>query len=1364
MASTVPKEAEQVMSEMPSDIPSIWIDVGGTFADCVRPMSDGTFRTHKLLSNGVYRMGVDGAHGGRITLDASRDDPPGFFVGWRAQLLAQDAGHRPGASGIEPLGTVVRHEGRELEIDGLLPSRILRGSVIELDSGLPAPVVGVRWLLGRTLKEKVGPLELKLGTTRGTNALLERQGARVALVTTKGFGDVLRIGYQNRPKLFSLNIQKPSALYEAVVEIDERLDSAGVPLKALDPGRVREALTSLVDRGITSLAVCLLHSYRNGAHEEAVGEIARELGFAHVSLSSRLSSHPRMVPRGETTVVDAYLTPVIRSYVDEIQSALPQARFRLMTSAGSLVDARRCQGKDSVLSGPAGGVIGVARAMTRAGIEKAIGLDMGGTSTDVCRCDGELERRIVMELADQEGSAGIRIVAPMLAIETVAAGGGSLCWFDGQKVAVGPRSAGSDPGPACYGRGGPLTLTDVNVFLGRMIPKRFAFPLDRAAAESRLRELRDSIVQAADRRYELTELALGLIQIANANMAAAIRKVSLAKGKDVRDHALVSFGGAGAQHACALARELGMRTILQHPLAGVLSAVGIGLAEIVRFAHHHVGKPCDQTTLDQLESIVDASWATLQRELIEEGVAPNDIQSPRITLDLRYRGQESTIATPWLRRDARGAIARGGEAETALDAELGAVLSAFETLHRDSYGFVLTNRPIELVSLRMELAGGRASPPRANSDVISRPASSTWFEPVVFERGAQPTPIFERSALAPGDFLDGPAVVVEATSTILVEEGWRARMTAEGDLVLTDQSPVSAPLVVSGTNDNRADPIALELFNNQMASIAERMGVTLERTALSTNVKERLDFSCAVFTASGDLVVNAPHVPVHLGAMGQTVKQLLLEETSIAPGDVFITNDPFAGGSHLPDVTVLTPVFDRREERLLFFTGSRAHHAEIGGIAPGSMPPFARSLAEEGVLLRRFRLVAEGRSREEELRRRLSAGPYPSRSVDENVADAWAQVAANRVGASLLSELVDRWGLERTLASMGHLQQASDRATTSALLRFAAGVHEFRDRLDNDAEIRARISIDPASSVENARRGFDSEAPNHQGREQGEGVLNQSSGTRPGRVVTIDFAGTSPVLRDSHNANPAIVRAAVLYVLRSLIDEPIPLNDGVLASVRIDVPAGSFLHPIAASDPTQCPAVGAGNVETSQRVVDVLLGALGIAAASQGTMNNLSFGRDANEEKPGFGYYETIAGGVGATSAGPGASGVHSHMTNTRITDPEVLETRYPVRLLQFALRRGSGGRGRHAGGDGVIREFEFLEPLVVSVLTNRRKYRPYGAAGGEPGSAGINTLLRAGSTEMIDLGPSRRIEVAMGDRLRIETPGGGGWGVAVVD
>ncbi|MBI2893679.1 MAG: hydantoinase B/oxoprolinase family protein [Deltaproteobacteria bacterium] len=1267
------------------------IDVGGTFTDCVASGPDGELLTLKLLSSGVTKGLVDDAGPEWVADPARSAEPRGFWAG--AELRVAGQIRRVAGRESDPVG--------HLRVDHPFDPPPGRGTPYEIDAGQEAPIVAIRRILGLRLGDRIEPISVRLGTTRGTNALLTRRGARVAFVTTRGFGDLLHIGFQDRPRLFELEIVKRPVLFERVIEVDERVDAAGEVLRAPDPDRVRRDLEAARRDGYESLAICLLHGYAHPENERQVAGIAREVGFANVSVASELVARQGMVARAQTTVLDAYLSPVLSGWIATLRHSLGAgSALKVMTSAGGLVEAGHFRGKDSILSGPAGGVVGLAHVSRQAGISQAVGFDMGGTSTDVSRFDGAFDLDLETE------KAGIHVVAPTLSIETVAAGGGSICRFDGFSLAVGPQSAGSDPGPACYGRGGPLTVTDLNLLLGKL--PRFPFPLDRNAAERRLAELCAQIVDGHGRRP--IELAEGLVAIANAAMARAIRAISVHRGYDPAEYTLVPFGAAAGQHACALARELSMTRILAHPQAGILSAVGLRVADVRVFRERSVLLPLSDECIAELGSVFRVLEEEAREDLSGQGVEAARIMAPRRTLDLRYHGVEAVLTL----------------AEPA-DRAWGA---AYEQAHQRAFGYLHDGRPIEIVAARVEVAGtdhGFSVLPRATS--AGRPlageSTTAWFagEP-------RETPVLSREELHPGDEVDGPAIVCEPTSTLVIDPGWHARVTCHDAILLTDRGRIAVSLV-PGSNpracgsENRetvirphpeADPVGLEIWSGRFASIAEQMGLVLRKTATSTNVKERLDYSCALFSGAGDLVVNAPHIPVHLGAMSETVRRIVADEPAIRPGDVFVTNDPYRGGSHLPDVTVVTPVHS--SGALVSFVASRAHHADIGGVEPGSMPPFSRCLADEGILIRSFKLVdAEKGSRQAELEALLSSGLHPSRAVRENLADVAAQVAANRFGVQGLEALFERHSADDTLAWMQHLERAAASKMRAALGRLEAGRRSFVDHLDDGSSISVSVTIDPLGA-------------------------------------TIDFAGTSGVVRGNLNANEAIVTAAVLYVFRCLVDDEIPLNAGVLAPLSIRVPPGCLLAPPENEDPSLCAAVVGGNVETSQRIVDALLGALGRAAASQGTMNNLAFGDGS------FGYYETICGGAGATPKAPGADAVHTHMTNTRLTDPEVLEHRYPVRLLRFAVRRGSGGAGRHRGGDGVVREMELLRPLRVSILSERRgPYPPFGLDGGEPGAVGRNLLWRAGRAEPELLTAKVALDLDAGDRIVIETPGGGGWG-----
>jgi 5-oxoprolinase (ATP-hydrolysing) len=1268
-----------------------WIDVGGTFTDCLAKKPSGTIVRHKLLSTGAAKGAIGPGSNTSLIRDPLRSrDPADFWKGFRFTLfnhLGQVVGESKvsrfdfahGALYLEP----------PLNFD---PPQTYS---YELTSELEAPVLAIRYLIGLPLCEVVPTVRLRLGTTRGTNALLTRTGAPTALAITQGFGDLLEIGSQERPDLFALTVVKPAPLAECSVEIAERVAADGAVLIAPDRNAIRKQLVDIRKRGIKSLAICLLHADLFPAHEILVEQLAREIGFDEISRSSSAAPLVKIVSRAETTVVDAYLNPVLRAYLEKLHQLLPGSHIRLMTSAGGLVEAGAFRGHHSVLSGPAGGVVGYARIAMAAGFDRAIGFDMGGTSTDVSRFDGAFEYEF------ETRKAGVRFVTPMLAIHTVAAGGGSICRFDGTKLVVGPESAGANPGPACYGRGGPLTVTDLNFFLGRIVAEHFPFHLERTAVERHLTRLANEVRNTTHEQLSLQELAEGLIAIANSNMMRAIRGVSIAKGVDPADYVLVSFGGAAAQHACAVARELGMKQVLNHPDAGILSAYGIGQADVTRHAFRGFSQLVSDSSVDELRTIFDELKIAPQQELLAEGISPDKLIIKR-SLDLRYQGTDGALNVPFNNNSE--------------------FITAFENLHRTQFGYAHRGVSIEIVAVRVEARGSTAERLVHSVPCPRIPAEAKHHTTCWLAGHHLLVPCFDRSELVSGSTLHGPALIADTHSTILVETGWTCEMLSQGELLLTDNA---------GNTDVKmtlSAAVSLEIFNHLFAGIAEQMGHVLRRTALSVNVKERLDYSCAIFTAEGELVANAPHVPVHLGAMGATVRAVIADNTKLVPGDVYVSNDPYKGGSHLPDITVVTPVHDPETGELLFFTASRAHHAEIGGVRPGSMPPNSQTLGEEGVLIANFALVHNGISREAEFKQLLLDAPYPTRRVEENLADSRAQVAANQQGSHDLLALVELYGLPMVQTKMRDIQQAATTKVRQALAKFGEQTRSFTDYLETADGSCVPISVK---------------------------ITLQPNAVGPAAII--DFTGSGPVVAGNLNANQAIVSAAVLYVLRLLVQEDLPLNEGALRAVEIILPAG-LLNPPPAAVPSDSPAVAAGNVETSQRVVDVLLGAFGIAAASQGTMNNLLFG---NAD---FGYYETICGGSGATAAGAGANAVQVHMTNTRSTDPEILERHLPVRLHEFSIRRNSGGEGLHKGGDGITRRLEFLAPLDVSLITERRgPHPPYGINGGSPGSLGKNVLLRAGG-DMSELPGICGITVESGDTLTIHTPGGGGFGASTLE
>ncbi len=1137
-----------------------------------------------------------------------------------------------------------------------------------------APITGIRTLLGLGPDEPIPPCEVRMGTTLATNALLERAGCPTVMVTDEGLGDLMRIGDQTRPDLFALDIERPEPLPQTVVEIGARMAADGTLLRLLDQGALRQALDRARNRGMRSLAIALMHAYRDGALERQVAAIGEDLGFEHISISSEIANELGLLGRADTTAANAYLTPLLTGYMQQLETELKTGRLRMMQSNGGLVDAASFIGRNAVLSGPAAGVVATGAVADECGLSEAIGFDMGGTSTDVSRYDGELCRVFESQIG------GIRIRAPMIELHTVAAGGGSICKLEGKRMTVGPESAGADPGPLCYGRpeASALTLTDVSLHLGRIAADRFPFPLNEDRIESKLGEIIASL-HAMGIQRNAEHVADGFLRIAVENTAAAIQKVSVGRGHDVRTHAMVVFGGAGGQYACLVARRLGIRKLIFHPYAGALSAFGMGVANFEWHGQRDAGRR-------SLAEPIPESWeeAFVVLEALGQDVLRADAGSDarwnvRRQVALRYRGTETELAVDWDAPDTMRA--------------------AFERLHRRQFGYVRANHAVEAATLRVAVELRSVKP---ELPLVEEGGGRPIRRVALWSGGARvEAPVYLREDFPIETEIRGPALVLDSTGTIVVDRGFTAFRDRHDYLILRNAgSSVGAAARASGA---RPDPVLLEVFHNQFKSIAEQMGIVLQRTAMSTNIRDRLDFSCAVFDAEGGLVANAPHIPVHLGAMSESVRAVLRAHPSSKPAEVFVTNDPAAGGSHLPDITVVTPVHDRNGT-LRFLVASRGHHADVGGVTPGSMPPFSKTLDEEGVVFRNVRIVEDGVFLESRMRAILTAGPYPARNPDENLADLQAQIAANEKGVWLLDALLDRYGLEVVTAYMQHIQDNAADLTARAIAALPDGVHVFEDRLDDGARIAVRIEV-------------------------------------RGNAMEIDFSGTDPALDNNLNAPRAVTLAAVLYVLRLLVGKPIPLNSGCLRPVRVHIPEGSLLAP----EPHR--AVAAGNVETSQRIVDVLLGALQLAAASQGTMNNITFGNDR------FAYYETLGGGAGATARKPGASGVHTHMTNSRCTDPEVLETRFPVRIRRFALRKGSGGRGLHAGGDGLIRELEFLAPMRISVVSERRVFPPYGMRGGGSGAPGMNLLNGKPLEHRVC------VDVSPGDILRIETPGGGAWG-----
>ncbi|GHD73209.1 5-oxoprolinase [Streptomyces mirabilis] len=1149
-----------------------------------------------------------------------------------------------------------------------------------------AAVAGVRELLGSGQDAQGARIDaVRMGTTVATNALLERKGERTLLVITRGFRDALRIAYQNRPHIFARAIELPELLYERVVEVDERIAADGTVQRAPDLDALAGPLQEAYDSGIRAVAVVCMHSHLHPAHEEAVGELAARTGFPQISLSSEVSPLMKLVPRGDTAVVDAYLSPVLRRYVQHVADELEGVRLMFMQSNGGLAEAGQFRGKDAILSGPAGGIVGMARMSQLAGFDRVIGFDMGGTSTDVSHFAGEYERVFTTRIA------GVRLRAPMLDIHTVAAGGGSVLHFDGSRYRVGPDSAGADPGPACYRGGGPLTVTDANVALGRIqathFPKVFGpdgdQPLDDTLVRDRFAALAREIREKTRDDRTPEQVAEGYLQIAVANIANAVKRISVQKGHDVTRYALTTFGGAGGQHACMVADSLGIRTVLVPPMAGVLSALGIGLADTTAMREQSVEAPLEASAMPGILKTADDLEGAARTELLAEDVPEDRIRVTR-RAQLRYDGTDTALTVELTEPDT--------------------MTHAFEERHRATYSFTL-DRPVVVEALSVE-ATGLTEPPDLSALVTSSSARGAAQTVSLHTGGAwRDVPLHRREELPPGETVTGPAIITEASATTVVDDGWRAATTDDGHLVME-----RVAVTQSSDLGTEADPVLLEVFNNLFMSIAEQMGARLESTAQSVNIKERLDFSCALFDPDGSLVANAPHIPVHLGSMGTSVQEVIRRRgDSMRPGDTYAVNDPYHGGTHLPDVTVITPVFDTEGEHILFYVASRGHHAEIGGIAPGSMPANSRTIEEEGILFDNWLLAENGRFREAETLRLLTEAPYPSRNPKTNLADLRAQIAANQKGVDEVARMIENFGLDVVQAYMRHVQDNAEEAVRRVIDALDDG--EFAYETDSGAVIRVRVSVD-----------------------------------RENRSATVDFTGTSPQLSTNFNAPFAVVNAAVLYVFRTLVADDIPLNDGCLRPLDIVVPRGSMLAPEAPA------AVVAGNVETSQAITGALYGALRVQAEGSGTMNNVTFGNERYQ------YYETVASGSGAGDGFPGASVVQTHMTNSRLTDPEILEWRLPVQLEEFAVRPGSGGAGRWSGGDGAVRRIRFQQPMTVSTLSQHRRVPPYGMAGGEPGALGANRVERADGT-VTELGASDTADVGPGDVLVIETPGGGGYG-----
>ena len=1161
-----------------------------------------------------------------------------------------------------------------------------------------AALAGMRQLMGIAADAPLPASQLgaiKMGTTVATNALLERKGEPTVLAITRGFRDALRIAYQNRPQLFARQIILPELLYGEVIEINERMGALGEVVEELDEAAARAALEQAHARGLRSIAIVLMHGYRHHAHEAKVAQLARDAGFAQVSVSHEVSPMMKLVARGDTTVVDAYLSPILRRYVDQLAAELPGVHLQFMQSNGGLTDARAFQGKDSILSGPAGGIVGMVRVSALAGFDRVIGFDMGGTSTDVSHYAGQFERVFETQIA------GVRMRAPMMSIHTVAAGGGSILHFDGARYKVGPDSAGANPGPASYRRGGPLAVTDCNVMLGKLQPAHFPRvfgpdadeALDAATVRAQFEALARTVAATGGAATTPEQVAEGYVAIAVANMANAIKQISVQRGHDVTGYTLTSFGGAGGQHACLVADALGMRTVFIHSLAGVMSAYGMGLADQSAMRERSIEATLGADMAAGLADDLAALGELAQNDLLRQGVAQERIAQLR-RVHLRYEGTDTALVV--------------------LFDSVAGMQAQFEAAYRQRFSFLMAARALIVEAISVEAIGASDAPPAGAPAFAARAGALAPLETVaMYCAGAwRQSGLYAAASLRPGDSIDGPAIVSDANATTVIEPGWRAEVTAHGHLILRRVAAVPARQAKGLQTATAADPVMLEIFNNLFMSIAEQMGLRLQNTAHSVNIKERLDFSCAIFDAQGNLIANAPHMPVHLGSMGESIRTVMTRNAgAMRPGDVFMLNDPYHGGTHLPDVTVISPVFDEEGQAILFYVGSRGHHADIGGTTPGSMPPDSTHIGQEGVLIDNFKLVdgATGLLREDETLALLAGGRWPARNPRQNLADLRAQVAANQKGIDELHKMVAHFGLDVVQAYMRHVQDNAEEAVRRVITTLNDGAYVLE--LDNGARIEVAVKVNVAA-----------------------------------RSAVIDFTGTSAQLPNNFNAPSAVCMAAVLYVFRTLVDEEIPLNAGCLKPLTVIIPPASMLNPRYPA------AVVSGNVETSTCITNALYGALGAMAASQGTMNNFTFGNERYQ------YYETISGGSGAGPGFDGTDVVQTNMTNSRLTDPEILEWRFPVRLDSYSILAGSGGAGRWHGGNGGVRRVRFLEAMTAAILSNNRIIPPFGMQGGAPGALGRNYVERLDGT-VEHLPHIGKTQMQPGDVFVIETPGGGGFG-----
>lgn len=1248
----------------------VWIDTGGTFTDCLAETPRGELKRVKVLSSSSLRAkAIKKSGASQLLIEHSVSASKDILTGYRLHIL----GHS-----TRPLQVVSFNPASNiLTISAELPPEIQLPFDFELEGGEEGPVLAARLVTETPLSEPLPPMEMRLGTTKGTNALLERKGARVAWLVTRGFKDLTRIGNQQRPDIFALKIEKPAPFYAEVIEIDERIDSEGKIIRPLDFAKAQEEIQRLMRNGIRSVAVSFLNAYKNPAHETQVAELCAAMGVLFSSVSSQLFPAIKLLPRAETAIVDAYLNPILSNYLQSVTASLSENKLKVMSSAGGLVNAGEFHAIDSLLSGPAGGVVGAAEIARACGESQILTLDMGGTSTDVSRYAGKPEFRFECEV----GSA--KIASPSVAVETVAAGGGSICSFDGLKLSVGPESAGAFPGPACYGAGGPLTITDVNLLLERLDEEQFGIPLQKVAAEKRLAEQLRQIKDSSGEEPSPAQLLEGYLQIANERMTEAIRGISTRKGYDPSSHTLLAFGGAGGQHACAIAELLNIKKIIVPFDAGLLSAYGLGMAVEERMITRQVLLPLAELQ-ETYQQIVETAVSQGRALLDTEDVLDTEVSF--VAAYLRFAGQDAVLE---IESDDYDSLER-----------------KFEEKYRQLFGHWVGDRNIEVESIKVKVSAAKKA-------TIQEVSHSNRYSPqplaskeVNYPGKERAIKIHHWTGLRPGAFVTGPALVASRTSTIWVASGWSVFFTDGLNAVLQNDSKT-----VSAKPTEVHEAIALELFTNRFRGIAEEMGALLMRTAFSVNIKERLDFSCALLDPAGELVVNAPHIPVHLGGLGLCVRKVV-EVLPLGPGDVAVTNHPGFGGSHLPDITLIAPVY--RDSKLLGYVANRAHHAELGGKRPGSMPPDAKNLAEEGVIIDPMLLVKAGEPNWDEIEKVLTGQQYPTRALSENLADLNAALSSINAGQNALATLCEKEGIDKVGYFMRRLKDYSNEKLWEKLNILSMNALEAEEALDDGSRLKVSVK-------------------------------------RSENALKIDFSGSAPVHPGNLNATPAIVRSAVIYVLRLLIEENIPLNEGIMNQVIVVLPQG-LLNPPFFKDPASCPAVVGGNTEVSQRLVDTLIKAFRLSACSQGTMNNLLFGNES------FGYYETICGGTGAGPGFHGADAVHHHMTNTRITDPEVMEWRYPVRVEEFSIRKDSGGKGKWKGGNGVVRKLRFTEPVKLTILSQHRVEKPFGMEGGGEGAAG-NQWVESGSGNKTILKGVDAIDLEKGDAVIIETPGGGGWG-----